>query len=260
MSVQSQLTFIEAKNFCISRLHYFINFVHQMFHIFPTPSLMLDIIHLETLFERVKTASAPRLFKMEIDELAHYGQDIVYFKPDTTQQLSLFWDLHFELLTELQKSLTTFSIRDKISASWEKIREVDGISESIVSILNRGKSYNLSSNALGAAGLLLVHIIRVESIEHILLKQLESAIANSLSPEKFDCYEICSIKGKVRKYNYKEKMYEWRTDVRAIRDSTAHAQFSIKTFENDWKISFSNHKGGYTFDREFNAKEFISFF
>jgi hypothetical protein len=55
-------------------------------------------------------------------------------------------------------------------------------------------------------------------------------------------------------------VYEWRTDVRAIRDSTAHAQFSIKTFENGWKISFSNHNGGYTFDREFNDKEFISFF
>jgi hypothetical protein len=73
MSVQSELTFIEAKNFCIGRLHHFIDFANQMFGIFPSPSLMLDIIHIETLFERVKTASYPRLFKMEIGELAHYG-------------------------------------------------------------------------------------------------------------------------------------------------------------------------------------------
>jgi hypothetical protein len=260
MSQESQLTFMEAKNFCIDRLHHFIDFANQLFHVFPTSSMMGNIIQLETLFERVKTAHNARLFKMEIDELASFGQAIVYFKPDITPQLSLFWDLHFGLLTELQKSSTTFSIRDKISDSWEKIQEVDSISENIVSILNRNKSNNLSSNALGAAGLLLVHIIRVESIEHVLLEQIKSAISNSSTSEKFDCYEICSIKGKVKKINKKRDMLEWRTDVRAIRDSTAHAQFLIKTFENGWNISFSNHLGGYSFDRQFDDKEFIIFF
>ncbi len=254
MSVQSQLTFMEAKNFCINRLYYFTDFANQMFAISPNLLLMEYIIQLETLIERIKHASKPSLFKIEINQLARFGQAIVYFKPDITRQLSLFWDLHFELLKELQNSSTSFSIRDKISDAWAKIQEVDSISEKIVNLLNKGKSNHLSSNALSATGLLLVHIIRVESIEKALLDQLKSAIDRSPVRDKFDPYEICSIECKVSKYN------DWRTDVRAIRDSTAHAQFTINILEKGWKISFSNHKGGYSFEKEFNDKEFIKFF
>jgi len=219
---------------------------------------MQYIIQLETLRERIKQANRPRLFKIEIDELAGFGKAIVYFKPDITSQLSQFWELHFDLLKYLQTNEGTFAIRDRISDATEKIQEVVNMSHEIVRLLNKGKTENISANALAATGLLLIHVIRVESIEKVLLEQLKLAL--SINPNNSGCdpYELCSVEGKVKKVSGKRD--EWRTDVRAIRDSTAHAQFRIATFKEGWEIYFSNNKGGYNFNKRFNDKEFAKFF
>ena len=147
-----------------------------------------------------------------------------------------------------------------ISEASKKIQEIDNISHVIVRLLNKGKTDNLPSSELAASGLLLVHIIRVESIEKALLDQLKLAVKICPNKGKFDPYEICSVEGKIRKWNDSKKRWEWRTDVRAIRDSTAHAQFKLISLEKGWEISFINNKCGYSFDKQFKDKEFIKFF
>lgn len=249
MSGQSQLTFVEAKNLCLNRLSHFVAFAESMFDISPNPWLMEYIIQLETLNERIKQANRPNLFEIEINQLVRFGQAVVYFNPDITRQLGKFWDLQHELLNFLQISTIPFAIRDKISDAWTKIQEIDKISQEIVALSKKQKD-----NTLSATALLLINLVRVESVEKALLSQLEIAINRTPTCNKFDPYEICSVGTKVSKGK------EWRTDVRAIRDATAHAKFKITTLQNGWEISFSNHEHGYHFDRQFKDYEFFRFF
>lgn len=249
MSVQSQLTFQEAQNFCVNRLSYLSTFAESMFSVSPNPWLMEYIVQLETLRERIKQANRPRLFEIEINQVARFGQAIVAFNPDITKQLSQFWDLHVELLKAIQTSKTPFAIRDKISDVWAKIQEVDFISQEIVDLSKKQKS-----NTLSAAALLLIHLIRVESIEDALLKQIQIAVTRTPTCSKFDPFAICSVESKVPRGK------SWRTDVRAIRDSTAHGKFRLSITQMGWEISFSNHEKGYAFDKNFNNVDFFRFF
>ena len=50
------------------------------------------------------------------------------------------------------------------------------------------------------------------------------------------------------------------TDVRAIRDATAHGRFKIHMLGNDWMIEFDNDEEGYSFCKRFSQKEFTKFF
>lgn len=251
MSVQSQLTFVEAKNFCTNRLSYILSFAESMFDISPNPLLMEYIIQLETLSMRVQQANKTRLYEIEINQLVRFGQAIVYFNPNITRQLQQFWDLHLELLKFLQVSPVPFAIRDKISHAWTKIKEVDKISLDIVNLSKKQKA-----NALSATSLLLINLMRVESIEDAIIDQLELAINRTPTCSKFDPYEICSVESKVPKGK------KWKTDVRAIRDATAHSRFSIAILQDGWTITFSNHDPihGYFFDKQFKDIEFIRFF
>jgi hypothetical protein len=249
MTIQSQFTFVEAKNFCLNRIYHFVAFAESLFDISPNPLPMEYIIQLETLKERIIKANRPNLFETEIHQLWRFGQAIVYFNPDITRQLRMFWDLHLELLKFLQTSMKPFAIRDKVSEAWEKIQKIDNISQEIVGLSKKQKK-----NILSATALLLINVVRVESVEKALLEQLKMSIARTPTCNKFDRFEICSVEAKVLKKN------KWRTDVRAIRDATAHAQFKITILQNGWEISFSNHDEGYHFDKQFKDYEFFRFF
>ena len=76
MSVQSQLTFVEAKNFCLHRLSYIVAFAESMFNISPNPWLMQYIIQLETLHERIIQATKPKLHENEINQLRKQNNTI----------------------------------------------------------------------------------------------------------------------------------------------------------------------------------------
>jgi len=251
MSVQSQLTFVEAKNFCDNRLSYILSFAESMFDISPNPWLMEYIIQLETIRMRIQQANKPKLYEIEINQLVRFGQAIVYFNPNITRQLQQFWDLHLELLKFLQISPVPFAIRDKISLAWTRIQEVDKISLDIVNLSKRQKD-----NALSATSLMLINLMRVESIEDAIIDQLELAINRTPTCSKFDPYEMCSVESKVPKGK------KWKTDVRAIRDATAHSKFNITILQDGWTITFNNHdpKYGYSFDKHFKDIEFIRFF
>ena len=131
----------------------------------------------------------------------------------------------------------------------ENTRDRFYISQEIVNLSKKQKS-----SALSATALLLINVVRVESVENALLDQLEIAISRTQTCSKFDPYEICSVEAKVSKWK------NWRTDVRAIRDATVHANFKITTLQNGWEISFNNHDKGYRFDKQFKDYEFIRFF
>jgi hypothetical protein len=79
--------------------------------------------------------------------------------------------------------------------------------------------------------LLLIHLIRTETIEHIIVKQISHAVNQFGLTEKYDVFEMCSITHKVQKGK------KWVTDVRALRDAIAHGHFHVKTGEKDWSIT-----------------------
>ena len=249
MTLQSQFTFEGAKKFTLNGLSHLITFAESMFEISPNPHTMEYLIQLETLQERIKQINSPRLFEIEILQVQRFGQAITYFNPDLEPQLGQFWELHIRLLVYLQTTKTPFAIRDRISEAWESIKEIDSISQEIVGLAH--KNY---SDALSATALLLIHIIRVERIEKTLLEQIIKS-ANILPDQNsFDAYSICSVTSKVRRYN------SWRTDVRTIRDLTAHCKFKLTISPKSWEISYNSHSDGWNFERTFNDKEFVRFF
>jgi hypothetical protein len=103
------------------------------------------------------------------------------------------------------------------------------------------------------------HIDRTEKIEYLIRKQLKDAI-NRYHLKNYDIETICSVKQKVKKYNEELKRDEWRTDVRAIRDSIAHFQYNIRKIGNGFEIIFDNDKMGYNFHETFSLKDFYRFF
>lgn len=116
------------------------------------------------------------------------------------------------------------------------------------------KPVSARSSVLSAAALLLVHMVRTETIEYALRKQLEEAVNKHDLQSKYDIENICSVQSKVKNHA------EWRTDVRAIRDATAHGRFKIYSLESEWGIEFDNKKEGYNFHKHFSREEFIRFF
>ena len=67
-----------------------------------------------------------------------------------------------------------------------------------------------------------------------------------------DIEDLLSVESKVKKGN------TWRTDVRAIRDATAHAKFKIN--KTNYQISFQNNEGGYDFTLTITGEELLFYY
>lgn len=99
-----------------------------------------------------------------------------------------------------------------------------------------------------------MHVVRNESIQDAITKQLEDAITIFELNNKYDKIDMCSVQFKV------EKGKIWVTDVKAIRDATAHGHFQIhRVKDNDWALEFNNKTKGYNFHKVFSREEFQRF-
>ena len=251
MKKQTEYTFDEAKKAAIERLSVLANFAESLHDKSLDKALFQWVIKLRTIEAKVGKASGRCLSKLEIEQIWRFGQELIRGNPYLNSQLSQFWNLYDDILKKLRltRSSTGYAPRAVIGQLKPRIKRADALAESIVSA-----TQSEVSTILSPAGLLLVHIVRTESIGYALLKQLKDAVEKHGLQDKYDVETICSVQSKVKKGP------EWRTDVRAIRDATAHGRFKIHLLENDWAIDFDNDEKGYSFHKSFSRKEFTKFF
>ena len=251
MKKQTDFTLDEAKNAAIHHLSLLASFVENMHDQFFDKMPFEWAITLRTIEAKVRKTSGPCLSYFETKQVWDFGQQLIQANPDLTVQLSQFWKLYDDVLKTLgsRKSVPGYAPQNVITQLRRRIEMADTLAESIVSA---GKGD--VSNILFPVALLLVHLVRTETIEYALRKQLEEAIQSHDLQGKYDAEFVCSVQSKVRKGT------EWRTDVRAIRDATAHGQFKIHSSGNDWQVEFNNSEEGYNFHKRFSRKEFIKFF
>lgn len=251
MKKQTDFTLDEAKHAAVHHLSLLASFAESMHdQLFDRVPLEWAIT-LRTIEAKVRKTSGPCLSYFEIRQVWDFAQQLIQANPDLTVKLSQFWKLYDDVLKILgsRRSFPGYAPQNVITQLRPRIEMADTLAESIVSAVK-----NNVSNILSPVALLLVHLVRTETIEYALRKQLEDAIQSHDLQGKYDAEFICSVQSKVRKGT------EWRTDVRAIRDATAHGQFKIHSSENDWEVEFDNSEEGYNFHKRFSRKEFTKFF
>lgn len=251
MKKQTEYTFKEARDTAKQSLSALASFAESLHSQFLDKTLLEWAISLQEIATKVKNASGPCLSDSEIKLVWGFGQELIAANPELASQLAQFWSLYSDIvhILRLKKSSPGYAPRAIISQLGPRIDQVETLAESMVSA---GKSQ--ASGILFPTALLLVHVVRTETIEFALLKQLEDAVEKHSLKDKYDVKSIVSVESKVKKGN------DWRTDIRAIRDATAHGQFRIQLLENDWAIDFNNDGKGYAFHKRFSRKEFMKFF
>jgi len=250
LKVQTEFTFDEAKKEVVERLSVLAKFAENLHDQYLLETLEQWVIVLRTIEAEIRKASRPCLLDSEIEQIWRFGQQLIVLKPDLEPQLSQFWSLYQEVYDILRrKSSSGYDLKSVINELEPKIDSVDKLSSNIVL-----SAKNRISDILSPAALLLIHLIRTESIEHALRRQLEDAIIKFGLKGKYDVLAICSVHSKVQKGR------EWRTDVRAIRDAIAHGHFKIEMLDRDWLIEFSHNEQGYKFNQRFSCAKFLELF
>lgn len=251
MKKQTEYTFDEAKKVAIESLSILADFAENLHNWFPEKALFEWVVVLRTTEAKVSRASGPCLSKVEIEQVWQFGQELIQSNPDLKYQLSQFWNLFDDVVKKLRvtKGSPGYAPRAIIGQLGPRIRQADDLAESIVSA-----APSEVSTIVYPAALLLVHVVRTESIGFALEEQIKDATEKHGLQSKYDIEAISSVQSKVR------KDAKWRTDVRAIRDATAHGRFKIHLLKNDWAIEFNNNEKGYNFHKRFSRKEFTKFF
>lgn len=251
MKKQTDFTLDEAKKAATYHLSMLASFMESMHDQLVSKVPLNWAITLRTIEAKVRKTSNPCLSHSEIRQIWDLAQQLIQANPDITLQLSLFWDLYDDVLKILgsNRNVPGYAPQNVINQLRPRIKNADALAERIVSTVK-----NSVSDIRSPVALLLVHLVRTETIEYSLRKQLDDAIKRHGLQGKYDVEIICSVGNKVRKGD------EWRTDVRAIRDSTAHGQFEIHSSGDDWEIKFDNNEEGYNFHKRFSKKEFTKFF
>ncbi|MFQ6088376.1 MAG: hypothetical protein ACE5K0_05700 [Candidatus Methanofastidiosia archaeon] len=251
MKPQTQYSFDEAKEAATQNLTVLGNFVESLHEHFLDEALLNWAIAIRTIENKVRQALGPCLTNSEILQIRKFGEILIQLRPELTSQLSQFWDLYhdiFKMISSAQSS-SGYNLRGIINQMGPQIEKSEKLAERVVST-PRVKV----SNILRPMSLLLVHVVRTQTVECALLKQLKDAVKKYGLQNKYDVYDICSVQSKVKKGS------QWRTDVRAIRDATAHMKFEIHMHKNGWSIEFDNDEKGYNFHKHFSRKEFMKIF
>lgn len=251
MKKQTDFTFDEAKEVAVRNLSVLASFAESM-HDQTIGKVPLEwAIVLRTIEAKVRKTSGPCLSDLEIKQIWDFAQQLIQANPDLNLQLSQFWKLYDSVLKILgsKPSGPGYALQNMIAQLRRRIGTADTLAESIVLAVKSN-----TSNILSPVALLLIHLVRTETIEYALRKQLRDAIETHGLQGEYDVEVICSVQDKV------PKGQQWRTDVRAIRDATAHGQFEIHSSGNDWEVQFDNDEEGYSFHKRFSRKEFTKFF
>jgi hypothetical protein len=252
---QTDFNFNEAKKAATHHLSIIASFMEDMNNNFPK-SVPLDwAILLRKLEIKISQASSPCLNSVDIKQIDDLGKQLVQGNPDTTKQLELFYNLYVEAFSILKSNPKMgYAPQGIIDNELARIKNADELSENLVS---EAKT-NRSTFAFPLA-LLLAHVVRAETIGYAIWKQLCDVIDNfqklGLTKYSVDDLELmCSVHNTV----IKGKKREVRSDVKAIRDSIAHGNFSIHKVADTYEIEFNN--SNYPFHKVYSMKEFAQFF
>jgi hypothetical protein len=127
----------------------------------------------------------------------------------------------------------------------------------IKTVYDRNNSGNNNMSILDIPAVLLTIIIRSEAHEYTLGKVLQRT--KDATKGQVDIVDLLSVTHKQTKLKNGHSFFV--TDMRAIRDATAHARFIIKSdATGDFAVHFSNTKRGYSFDKTFPRKELLYFY
>jgi len=105
---------------------------------------------------------------------------------------------------------------------------------------------------LDIPAILLTIVIRSEAHEYVLGKILQRA--KDATKDLIDTADLLSVTRKESKK--KNGRLVFVTDMRAVRDATAHARFIIENdFTGDFTVRFSNTGRGYSFHKIFSKSK-----
>jgi hypothetical protein len=127
----------------------------------------------------------------------------------------------------------------------------------IKTVIDRNNSGNNNMLLLDIPAVLLTIIIRSEAHEHTLTKILQRT--GDGTKGQVDIAELLSVTYKQPKM--KKGHLSFVPDMRAIRDATAHAKFTIENdTTGDFTVHFRNTEYGYSFHKTFSRIELLHFY
>jgi len=255
MRKQTDFSFDKAKSVATHHLLELARFMENMHNTLPSKVPLNWAIELQTLEMKVSQASSPCLHEYDIRQIWDLAQQLIQANPDTTQQLTQFWNLYAEVFKILKSNPknTGYAPRGIVIDNWTRIVNADSLAENLVLDVRN----NPSSFAFPVA-LLLAHVVRAETVGFAIWKQLSDVAKKFGLKGKYDIELICSVQTTVVKYNRRTKQNELTSDVKATRDSIAHGHFLIHKIADGYEIEFNNNE--YPFHKLFSKREFEKFF
>jgi hypothetical protein len=250
VKVQTELTFDEAKKAALENLSVLASLAEKLHDELLLRELEQWAIVLRTLEAKVMHATTRCLSTFEIEHIDDFRKQLIILIPNLTPQLTQFYCLYNDIFGILkEKDSFGYALQTIISESKLRIDAADKLSYDVVS-----SAKGQMSNMLSPVALLLIHVVRAESIEYPLRRQLQDALRRFSLQSKYDVDAMCSVSSKVKKGS------RWVTDVRAIRDAIAHGHFRIEMLSGDWVIEFNNNEHSYNFNKHFSREDFFEFF
>jgi hypothetical protein len=242
-------TFEYAKKYTVMRLSRLVSLAESLDSQFPGKGFMDSAIKLNLLQLKLEKASERCITDTEFNEVQKFGLQLISFEERFVQKLKDMWLLYYDIFLFMKKDMKPYDLQGIIHELVERINETDVIANQVILAARKQRLTILSPMSL-----LLIHLIRTETIEHIIIRQFNNAIEQFNLADKYDIFEMCSVTHKVQRGK------RWVTDVRALRDAVAHGHFHIETAKKDWLISFENKECGYSFKQTFSKDEFERFF
>ncbi|MBI5355584.1 MAG: hypothetical protein HZB68_03975, partial [Candidatus Aenigmarchaeota archaeon] len=165
---QTEYTLEEAKKVIIGRLLLLANYAEEvsrsnLYDMHTRKDFEVHGARLRILEHLVKGADEPYLTEMQINQVLEFAQFLITVNVKIGNQLVLFWGLLLDVNNKMKtdKAIRGYDISKFINQNNERINRIDNISADI------SKDYNKFGKTLfSAAALLLVHVLRVESIEY----------------------------------------------------------------------------------------------
>ncbi len=244
-----QNTFEYTKKYTVMRLSRLVSLAESLDSQFPGRGFIDSTIKLNLLQLKVEKASERCITDTDFSEIQKFGLQLISFDERLALKLKDMWLLYYDVFLFMSKEMKPYDLQGIIHELVERINETDGLSNNVILAAR-----NAAPTILTPMSLLLINVIRTETIEHIMIRQLQNAVEQCGLEEKYDIFEMCSVTQKVQKGK------RWVTDVRALRDAIAHGHFRIETTNPEWSITFENKEFGYNFKKTFSKKEFERFF
>lgn len=245
-----EMSFEEQKKLCLVELNGIINFGINVEKQLRNSGFLHPVAKIMELKERIEKTESRFLSRKEIDDycIPMLNQLIVWNKQNQNQ-LEKFWKACMEIGNKSSEDQSDFlyNPREMFDENIKKIQSANSLF-----LYCHDKFQENSKEKSFIYALFYAHILKTETWEYSMKKQLDKLLAKFNLSRKYDSAEIFSSFAKIPKGK------GFRTDARAIRDSLAHYQYEID-FSDTLKIKFHSSQDGYSFDKTFTKEEFLSY-